>query len=56
MIHETYRHLILFLNRHVEELAKHDCDTVRWLKVLQGIMAAVQCFSEIPFFYFSGRD
>jgi hypothetical protein len=46
-----------FLFLLLEEVAMEStdyCDTMQWLKLLQGLMVAVQCLSEIPFFYYSG--
>lgn len=45
-----------FLFWHLENLADDgSCDTVEWMKSLQGIAMGIQCFAgEIPFFFLSG--
>lgn len=42
--------------RYLEELAtKQGCDTVAWIKTLQGLVSGVQCFlGELPSFFLSG--
>lgn len=46
-----------FLFWHLEELAAADdgCDYSTWIKTLQGLTSAVQCFAgDLPFFFLSG--
>jgi len=49
----------LLLFRYIEDLAKErmniTMETVRWMKLLQGLISIVQCFcGELPFFYLAG--
>jgi len=44
-----------YFRRHLEDLAAKDRGIMDWMKVLQGVMVAVQCFSELPFFHFAGN-
>ncbi|XP_037908689.1 major facilitator superfamily domain-containing protein 6 isoform X2 [Hermetia illucens] len=46
-----------FLFWHLEDLSdmEGNCDSQNWMKTLQGIAMAIQCFGgEIPFFFLSG--
>ncbi|CAB0008615.1 unnamed protein product [Nesidiocoris tenuis] len=46
-----------FLLWYLEDLAAaYSCDTKAWIKTLEGLVMAVQCFGgELPFFFLSGR-
>lgn len=50
--------MTVYFNRFLEDLAKaQGCDSLQWIKLLQGIAMGVQCFAgEAPFLFLSGTN